>query len=103
MTGQPNFKKGILKTILIIFTLLFLIPTAMAEDDYLLKIMQNSWSNFEPEPEKYNDVSECYYPEINSDFDDFEPQNEANGEHYSWDNLYLEKNEFLEVVINPYE
>jgi len=98
-----EFQKGYLKTILIISTLLFLIPTATADDDFLLKIMQNNWSEIEPEPEKYNDVNECYCPEKNSDFDDSGPENEANGEHYSWDNLYLEKNEFLEVVINPYE
>lgn len=69
----------------------------------MLEIMQDSWANYGQKEDKYNDVNECYCPDQNSDFDDSGPENEANGEYYSWDNLYLEKYETLEVVTDPYK
>lgn len=98
-----GFIKGLMKTILILFILLFLVPNVAAESDYLLQIMQNSWSDYDQKEDKYNDVSECYCPNQNSDFEPENSENEANGEHYSWDNLYIEKYETLEIVIDPYK
>ena len=103
MTGPSDLFKDKLKTTFILFILLFFIPTATAESDFLLEIMQDNWLNYDQKEDKYNDVNECYCPEINSDFDDSGPENDANGEHYSWDNLYLDRYESLEIVIDPYK
>lgn len=82
-----------MKSSIILFTLIFFFPTNTAKADELLKVMSNYWS-YELENQKsYND---CSCP--NKDYSDQEnyeneigsPDENANGEHYSWDNLYLE-------------
>lgn len=94
-----GFIRRHLKTTCILFCLLFFIPESIAESDYLLQIMQNSWTNSWPETtyneEKYNEVSEVYSVDSGDQY--------ANGEHYSWDNLYLDPYENTEIIIDPYE
>ena len=98
-----GFIKDKLKTTFILFLLFFFIPTATAESDFLLEIMQDSWSNYDQKEANYNKVNECYCGDQNSDFEDPDFGNSENGHHDSWDNLYLDKYESLEIIINPYE
>ncbi len=77
-----------MKTFLILAILLFLLPV---KADVLLDIMNGKYMNYSYSEEKQQE--EIYE----------EDSSENNGEHYSWDNLYLCSYCYeTEVIINPY-
>jgi hypothetical protein len=89
-----------MKTKTIIFALLSLLPTNSARPDDLLEIMKSNWSDNSYIPNRQNNAS-CYCPSNDEEnyFSEQSPDekigygeenSEANGEAYSWDNLYLE-------------
>lgn len=79
-----------MKTKTIIFALLFLLPTKSARPDDLLEIMKFNWSDNSYTSDRQNDAS-CYCPTNDEEnYTEKYDEGEANGEWYSWDNLYLE-------------
>ena len=89
-----------MKTKITIATILFFLSSWAYSDD-LLEIMQFNWDldNLDRTLNSYtsdkrNNAS-CYCPSndeenYTEEYGSSEASSEANGEHYSWDNLYLE-------------
>jgi len=88
-----------MKTKIILFILLSLLPTNSGKADELLKIMKNYWSYEENQAQR----QDCSCPnyeknyEENENFYNESPDENSNGEHYSWDNIYLEPN-YPEII-----
>jgi len=79
-----------MKTKTIIFALLSLLPTNSARPDILLEIMKSNWSDTSYTSDRQNNAS-CYCPSNDEEnYNEKIDYEEANGEAYSWDNLYLE-------------
>jgi hypothetical protein len=89
-----------MKTEVILFLFFTLLPTNSGKADELLKIMSNYWAY---EPENNSASNDCSCPnyeknnEENENFYNESPGENSNGEHYSWDNIYLEPN-YPEII-----
>lgn len=75
--------------------LIFLMPAKIAKADILLEIFKGNYYTpmnqpllQQPEEENYARYGEDHGLD--------------NGEHYSWDNLYLQDYYYTEVIIDPY-
>lgn len=92
-----NFLK--MRTKITLFIFLFFGPSGPAHSDELLKIMENYWSYEENVTQRQDCSCQNYSKNYEEEdyFSDESPGDYANGEHYSWDNIYLEPN-YPEII-----